>query len=93
MAQSRGITSELWAFMRQRKKLWLAPLIFVMLLVGGLLVKVSSGRFIVPRTLTNVSMPEISRRARRLRTGLISSPPEKPMRPSRSMSKRRPWNV
>jgi len=38
MAQSRGITGELWAFMRQRKKLWLAPLIFVMLLVGALLI-------------------------------------------------------
>ena len=27
---------ELWAFLRVRKKLWLAPIIFVMLILGGL---------------------------------------------------------
>jgi hypothetical protein len=31
-----GIASELWAFMRVRKKWWLLPIIIVMLLVGGL---------------------------------------------------------
>jgi hypothetical protein len=30
--------SELWAFMRARKKLWLLPLIMLMVLIGGLLV-------------------------------------------------------
>lgn len=30
--------SELWAFMKVRKKLWLVPVIFVMVVVGGLLV-------------------------------------------------------
>jgi hypothetical protein len=30
--------SDLWQFMRQRKKFWLAPIIFVMLLLGGLIV-------------------------------------------------------
>ena len=33
-----GIASELWAFMRVRKKWWLLPIILVMLMVGGLLV-------------------------------------------------------
>ena len=33
-----SIVKELWAFLRVRKKLWLAPLIIVMLLVGILLV-------------------------------------------------------
>lgn len=28
---------ELWAFMRERKKLWLAPIIIVMILISGLL--------------------------------------------------------
>jgi drug/metabolite transporter superfamily protein YnfA len=30
--------SELWAFMRERKKFWLAPIILVLLLFGALLV-------------------------------------------------------
>ena len=29
---------DLWAFMRERKKFWMAPLIVVMLLLGGLIV-------------------------------------------------------
>ena len=29
---------ELWAFLRVRKKLWLAPIIIVMLILGGLLI-------------------------------------------------------
>ncbi|MFM8494165.1 MAG: DUF5989 family protein [Planctomycetia bacterium] len=33
-----SVVKELWAFLRVRKKLWLAPLIIVMLLVGILLV-------------------------------------------------------
>ena len=33
-----GIISELWAFMKERKKLWLLPILVVLLLVGGLLV-------------------------------------------------------
>ena len=32
------MSSELWAFMRVRKKWWLAPILIVMLLVGALLV-------------------------------------------------------
>lgn len=32
-----GVISELWAFMRERKKLWLAPIIVILVLVGGLL--------------------------------------------------------
>lgn len=33
-----GMTGELWAYMRERKKLWLLPILVVLLLVGGLLV-------------------------------------------------------
>ena len=33
-----GLMSELWAFMRVRKKMWLLPLILMLLLVGTLLV-------------------------------------------------------
>ncbi len=33
-----SLVSELWAFMRERKKWWLLPVIVVMLLVGTLLV-------------------------------------------------------
>jgi hypothetical protein len=28
---------ELWSFLKVRKKLWLAPLVFIMVLLGGLL--------------------------------------------------------
>jgi hypothetical protein len=33
-----GIVGELWAFMRERKKLWLLPILIVFVVVGGLLV-------------------------------------------------------
>ena len=33
-----GFIKELWAFLRVRKKLWLAPIIIVMLILGGLLI-------------------------------------------------------
>jgi hypothetical protein len=33
-----GLIGELWAFMRERKKLWLLPILIVLVLVGGLLV-------------------------------------------------------
>ena len=33
-----GFLKELWAFLRARKKVWLAPIIIVMLLLGGLLI-------------------------------------------------------
>jgi len=32
------LLADLWAFMRERKKFWLAPIIFVMILLGGLIV-------------------------------------------------------
>ena len=31
------VVKELWAFMRERKKLWLAPIIILFVLIGGLL--------------------------------------------------------
>ena len=33
-----GFIAELWAFLRERKKFWLLPILLVMLLLGGLLV-------------------------------------------------------
>ncbi|MEO7360630.1 MAG: DUF5989 family protein [Gemmatimonadaceae bacterium] len=37
MAQG-GIVRELWQFMRQRKKMWLLPILIVLVGVGALLV-------------------------------------------------------
>ncbi len=33
-----GLLSELWAFMKERKKFWLLPVIIIMIAVGALLV-------------------------------------------------------
>jgi hypothetical protein len=33
-----SLVAELWAFMRERKKWWLLPIITIMVLVGALLV-------------------------------------------------------
>ena len=33
-----GLLCELWAFMKERKKLWLLPILIVLVVVGGLLV-------------------------------------------------------
>lgn len=38
---------ELWAFMRKRKKLWLAPLIFILVVIGGLLI-LGQGSIVAP---------------------------------------------
>jgi hypothetical protein len=38
---------ELWAFLRVRKKLWLAPILIVMLVVGGLLL-LAQGSAVAP---------------------------------------------
>ncbi|MGH7710683.1 MAG: DUF5989 family protein [Gemmatimonadaceae bacterium] len=35
---SESLVSQLWSFMRVRKKLWLLPLILLLVLVGALLV-------------------------------------------------------
>lgn len=37
MARS-GLMSELWAFMKVRKKFWMLPIVVIMVLVGGLLI-------------------------------------------------------
>jgi hypothetical protein len=47
MAKSRGLISELWAYLGARKKWWLAPIIVVMLAVGALLV-FASGSALAP---------------------------------------------
>ena len=38
---------ELWAFLRARKKLWLAPIVIVMLILGGLLI-LAQGSVVAP---------------------------------------------
>ncbi|MDJ0893997.1 MAG: DUF5989 family protein [Alphaproteobacteria bacterium] len=42
-----GFISELWAFMRVRKKFWLAPILLMLLLFGGLVV-LSQGSAVAP---------------------------------------------
>ena len=42
-----GFIKELWAFLVSRKKLWLLPIIVVMVLLGGLLV-VAQGSVMAP---------------------------------------------
>jgi uncharacterized protein DUF5989 len=32
------LIKDLWAFMRERKKLWLAPIVLLLLMLGGLIV-------------------------------------------------------
>lgn len=41
------LIKDLWSFMRVRKKFWLAPIIIVMLLLGGLIV-LSQGSAVAP---------------------------------------------
>jgi hypothetical protein len=38
---------ELWVFLRARKKLWLAPIIIIMLILGGLLI-LAQGSVVAP---------------------------------------------
>ena len=42
-----NFVKELWAFLKYRKKLWLAPIIFVLLGIGGLLI-LAKGSVIAP---------------------------------------------
>lgn len=42
-----GFITEIWRFLRARKKLWLAPIIIVMVLLGGLLI-MAQGSVIAP---------------------------------------------
>lgn len=41
------LLKDLWSFMKERKKFWLAPIIIVMLLLGGLIV-FSQGSAVAP---------------------------------------------
>lgn len=38
---------ELWSFLRARKKMWLAPIILIMMLLGGLLI-LAQGSIVAP---------------------------------------------
>jgi hypothetical protein len=42
-----SFVTELWQFLRARKKLWLAPIIIVMVLLGGLLIA-AQGSMVAP---------------------------------------------
>jgi hypothetical protein len=42
-----GFIKEVWAFLRFRKKLWLAPTIIVMVMLGGLLI-LAQGSVVAP---------------------------------------------
>jgi hypothetical protein len=42
-----GFLKELWAFLKVRKKLWLAPIIIVMVLLGGLII-LAQGSVVAP---------------------------------------------
>lgn len=39
--------SDLWQYMRQRKKFWLAPIILIMLILGGLII-LAQGSAVAP---------------------------------------------
>jgi hypothetical protein len=41
------IIKELWNFLKVRKKLWLAPIILVMLILGGMLI-LAKGSVVAP---------------------------------------------
>lgn len=41
------LLKDLWGFMRERKKFWLAPIILIMLILGGLIV-LTQGSAIAP---------------------------------------------
>ncbi len=41
------ILKELWTFLRARKKLWLAPIILIMIMIGGLLI-LAQGSVVAP---------------------------------------------
>lgn len=43
--------SEIWGFMKTRKKFWLAPIFFMMLLFGGLIV-LTQGSAVAPFVYT-----------------------------------------
>jgi hypothetical protein len=45
------LIQDLWSFMKVRKKFWLAPVILVMLLLGGLIV-LSQGSAVAPFVYT-----------------------------------------
>jgi len=42
-----SIFGELWAFMRARKKYWLAPILFMLLVLGGLVI-LAQGSAVAP---------------------------------------------
>lgn len=41
------LMQDLWAYMRERKKFWMAPIIIVMVLLGGLII-LAQGSAVAP---------------------------------------------
>ena len=41
------IIKELWVFLKVRKKLWLAPIIFILIFLGGILI-LAQGSVVAP---------------------------------------------
>jgi Family of unknown function (DUF5989) len=46
-SHAMSIFSELWAFMRVRKKYWLAPILLMLLIFGGLII-LAQGSAVAP---------------------------------------------
>ena len=42
-----GILTELWHFLRERKKFWLLPIVMMMVILGGLMM-VTQGSVVAP---------------------------------------------
>ena len=42
---------EIWAFLRVRKKIWLAPILFILIVFGGLLI-LAQGSVVAPFVYT-----------------------------------------
>ena len=47
MKSNASIVSEFWYFMKERKKWWLAPIIFILVLIG-LLIVLTEGSAVAP---------------------------------------------
>jgi len=47
MREALSFIAEIWGFLRVRKKLWLAPIIFLLVAIGGLLV-LAQGSVLAP---------------------------------------------
>ena len=54
------LMKDIWGFMRTRRKMWLAPVIFIMLMLGVLIV-LAEGSAVVDREAAEVREPAAER--------------------------------